>query len=381
MDFDFTPEQDELKRAAAEFARGALNRDLLADDQNSRFSRQKWEAAATFGLHGLPIPEEYGGTDRDLLTTACVMEGLGYGCRDNGLIFSINAHIWSAELPILKFGTAEQKARYLPPLVSGKWIAVHAMTEENSGSDAFNVKTTAVRRGDRYVLNGSKVFITNGPVADLVVVFATVDETRGPDGITAFLVTKDAPGFSASRSFAKMGLRTSPMGQLFFDACEVPVEQRLGGEGGGAAVFNSSMDYERACILAANIGTLQYQLERCIERARSWHRFGKPIGKFQSVSNRIADMTVRLETARLLLYRTAWLKSRGRRASLESAMAKLYVSECMVQSSLDAVQIFGAYGYTADLGIERDLRDAIGGTIYSGTSDIQRMIIARFKGV
>jgi alkylation response protein AidB-like acyl-CoA dehydrogenase len=309
------------------------------------------------------------------------MEGLGYGCRDNGLIFSINAHIWSAEIPLLRFGTEEQKERYLPRLVSGEWIGVHAMTEEGSGSDAFNVQTVARRSGDRYVLNGSKVFITNGPVADVMIVFATVDPERGPAGLSAFIVEKGTPGFETSSGFHKMGLRTSPMGQVFLDACEVPVAQRLGAEGAGMAIFNASMDHERACILAANIGTLQHQLETCIERARGWMRFGKPIGKFQSVSNRIADMTVRLETARLLLYKAAWLLARGRRASMESAMAKLYVSECLVQSSFDAVQIFGGYGYTADLGIERDLRDAVGGTIYSGTNDIQRLIIARYKGL
>jgi alkylation response protein AidB-like acyl-CoA dehydrogenase len=329
----------------------------------------------------MPLPTEYGGTDRDLLTTVCAMEGLGYGCRDNGLIFSINAHIWSAEIPLLRFGTTEQKARWLPALVSGDAVAVHAMTEEGSGSDAFNVATTATRRGDEYVLNGSKVFITNAPVADMVIVFATVDRSRGTDGLSAFIVERGTPGFSVSAGFEKMGLRTSPMGQVFLDDCVVPAEARLGAEGAGVALFNTSMDHERACILAAHVGTMQFQLERCIERARTWKRFGQPIGKFQSVSNRVADMATRLETSRLLLYKTAWLKSKGRRASRESAMAKLYISEAFMQSSLDAVQLFGGYGYTADLGVERDLRDSVGGTIYSGTSDIQRMIIARYLGL
>jgi alkylation response protein AidB-like acyl-CoA dehydrogenase len=381
LDFDFTAEQQELRRAVEQFARAELNGDLLEEERSSRFSRPKWEAAARFGLHGLPVPETYGGSGRDLLTTVCAMEGLGYACRDNGLIFSINAHVWSAEIPLLRFGTAEQRARYLPRLVSGEWIAVHAMTEESSGSDAFNVKTTAVRRGGSYVLKGSKVFITNAPVADLIVVFATVDPASGPDGISAFLVEKGTPGLTVSQSFEKMGLRTSPMGEVFLDECVVEEERRLGAEGAGVAIFNSSMEYERACILAANVGTLQWQLETCIERARSWERFGRPIGKFQSVSNRVAEMKVRLETARLLIYWTAWLKDKGHRSGLESAVAKLHVSECMVQSSLDAIQIFGGYGYVAEYGIERGLRDAVGGTIYSGTSDIQRMIIARHLGL
>ncbi len=383
MDFDYTPEQTALKREVTTFARNELNADLLENDQTGTFSREKWKKAAHFGLHGLPMPEAYGGSDRDLLTTVCAMEGLGYGCRDNGLIFSINAHMWSAQIPILRFGTDAQKAKYLPPLVNGDWIGVHAITEESSGSDAFNIKTTAKKRDSdgRYVLNGSKVFITNGPVADVIIVFATVDASRGTEGVSAFLVDRNTPGLDQSHSFQKMGLRTSPMGQIFLDDCEVAEEQRLGPEGAGMAIFNSSMEHERACILAANIGTLQHQLEQCIQRARSWERFGKPIGKFQSVSNRIAEMAVRLETSRLLLYKAAWMIAQGRRASVESAMAKLHVSECLVQSSFDAVQIFGAYGYTADLGIERDLRDAVGGTIYSGTNDIQKLIIARYKGL
>jgi hypothetical protein len=379
MDFDLTPEQEQLKQAVVEFARRELGGDLVADDRASRPSRERWDAAARFGLHGLPIPEGFGGSGRDLLTTALAMEGLGYGCRDNGLVFSINAHIWSAEIPLLHFGSEEQKGAFLPRLVSGEWIGVHAMTEESSGSDAFNIKTTARRRG--YVLKGAKTFVTNGPVADLVIVFATVDPDLGPEGITAFLVEKGTPGFDAARGLEKMGLRTSPMGEVYLDECEVPLERRLGPEGAGVAIFNRAMDHERACILAANVGTLQHQLEVCVERARTWERFGKPIGKFQSVSNRIADMTVRLEASRLLLYKAAWLHSRGGRAALESAIAKLHVSESFVQSSLDAIQVFGGYGYATETGIERDLRDAVGGTIYSGTSDIQRLIIARYKGL
>jgi len=381
MDFSFTPEQEELKQKTIDFAKAELNDGLVEQERAGIFSREKWDKAAGYGILGLPMPEEYGGTGCDLVTTVCTMEGLGYGCADSGLIFSLNAHVWAAETPILRFGTPEQKERYLPRLVSGEWIGVHAITEEGSGSDAFNIATTANKQGDRYVLNGSKVFITNAPLADVMVVFATVDPELGRDGISAFLVDRDTPGLTMSRDFEKMGLRTAPLGQVFLEDCEVAESQRLGGEGAGAAIFNSSMDYERACILAANVGTLQRQLERCVERARDWHRFGQPIGKFQGVSSKIADMKVRLETARLLIYKTAWLKDQGQRASMESAMAKLYVSECMVQSSLEAIQIFGGYGYVAEYGIERDLRDAVGGTIYSGTSDIQRMIVARHLGL
>ncbi len=218
-------------------------------------------------------------------------------------------------------------------------------------------------------------------VADLVIVFATTNPEWGPDGISAFLVDKGTPGFSASSGFDKMGLRTAPIGEIFLDDCAVAASQRLGPEGAGVAIFNSSLDYERASILAANVGAMERQLEKCVERAASWERFGKPIGKFQSVSNKIADMKVRLETARLLLYKVAWLKTKGRRASMEAAMAKLYISECMVKSSMEAISIFGGYGYMKEYEVERDLRDAIGGTIYSGTSDIQRLIIAKYMGL
>ncbi len=381
MDFDFTPEQVELREAAIEFARGALNEGVYEADKEGRFSREKWRAAARFGLLGLPIPEEYGGAGSDLLTTVYAMEGLGYGCCDNGLLFSLNAHMWSAQVPLLRFGSDEQKQHYLPPMVAGDLIGVHAITEEGSGSDAFKVSCRARRIDDRYVLNGSKIFITNAPVADLLIVFATVNPEWGADGISAFLVDKGTPGFSVSSGFDKMGLRTAPIGEIFLDDCAVPVARRLGPEGAGVAIFNSSLDHERASILAANVGAMQRQLEKCVERAASWERFGKPIGKFQSISNKIADMKVRLETARLLLYKVAWLKTQGRRASMEAAMAKLYISECMVESSMQAISIFGGYGYMKEYEIERDLRDAIGGTIYSGTSDIQRLIIAKYLGL
>jgi alkylation response protein AidB-like acyl-CoA dehydrogenase len=381
MNFDFTPEQRELRLAVAKFAAAQLKLDRSTDERNGCFERTKWQEAAKYGLHGLPMPETYGGLGHDLLTTVAAMEGLGYGCRDNGLIFSINAHIWSVQMPILHFGTDVQRQRYLPKLIGGEWIGAHGLTEETSGSDALNLKTTAVRRGDAYVLNGSKVFITNSPIADVFLIFANENPEAGADGVPAFLVDRGTEGLSAPKGFEKLGLRTSPMGQVFLDDCVIPASQRLGGEGAGFAIFNSSMEYERACILAANIGTLEHQLECCIERANTWRRFGQPIGKFESVSNRISEMKIRLETARLLVYRAAWRKSENQRAALDSAMAKLYMSECLLQSSLDAVQIFGGYGYVTDSGIEHDLRDAVGGTIYSGTSDIQRLIIARHLGL
>ena len=271
--------------------------------------------------------------------------------------------------------------KYLPGLCSGELIGAHGMTEPDSGSDAYSLRTRAERCDGGYVLNGTKMFVTNAPVADLAVIFATVDPGRGLWGITAFLVERGTPGFDVSRDLHKMGLRTAPMAELILQDCYVPEENRLGPEGIGARIFNSSMEWERSCILAGHVGAMERQLETSIRYARERVQFSQPIGKFQSVANRIVDMKVRLETARLLLYKVAWLKKTGRPAVMEAALAKLYLSECFVASSLDAIRIHGGYGYMTEFEVERDLRDAVGGTLYSGTSDIQRTIIARLLGL
>jgi hypothetical protein len=243
------------------------------------------------------------------------------------------------------------------------------------------MRTRAVKKGDCYVLNGAKTFVTNAPVADLFVAYATLDPALGVMGITAFIVERDRPGLSVGRELHKMGLRTSPMAEVSFEDCLVPVDHRLGREGRGVAVFECSMEWERGCILASCLGVMRRQLETCIQHVRSRKQFGKAIGKFQSVANRVVDMKIRLETSRPLVYRIGWLKDRKQNAMLQAAMAKLYVSECLVKSSLDAVQIFGGYGYMTEQETERDLRDAVGSTLYSGTSEIQRNIIARALGL
>ncbi|MGI0080340.1 MAG: acyl-CoA dehydrogenase family protein, partial [Nitrososphaerales archaeon] len=289
--------------------------------------------------------------------------------------------MWSLELPLIEFGTSAQKSKYLPGLVSGDLIGVHAMTEADSGSDAFSMRTRVERRGDDYVLNGSKMYITNAPVADVVIVFATANPGHGFAGASAFLVEKERNGFSVSRKLDKMGLRTSPMGEIVLNDCVVPAENRLGADGAGMMIFNASMEWERSCILASAVGTMERQLERSVEYAKIRRQFGQPIGKFQSVSNKIADMYLRLEAARLLIYKVAWLKQRGKPALAEAAAAKVFTSEAFVQSSLDIIQIHGALGYMTESEIERDLRDSVAGTIYSGTSEIQRMIIARSLGL
>jgi hypothetical protein len=381
MDFDFSDEQMTMKQAVIKFAQKELNRNLVMRDTDSTFPHEEWKKCSEFGIHGLPFPHEYGGAGADIVTTMLAMEGLGYGCRDNGLIFALNAQMWSVQMPILAFGTESQKQRYLPKLCNGGSIGAHGMTEPDSGSDAYSLRMRADRRGEGYVLNGTKSLVTNAPVADLAVIFATVDAAKGIGGVTAFLVDKGTPGFSVGQDVAKMGLRTAPMSELIFEDCYVPAENRLGSEGAGVSVFHSSMEWERSCILASHVGAMERQLETCVRYARQRQQFGQPIAKFQSVANRIADMKVRLETARLILYKVAWLKQRGKPAVMEAAIAKLYLSECFVQSSLDAIRVHGGYGYMTDFEVERDLRDAVGGTLYSGTSDIQRVLIARWLGL
>jgi len=380
MDFSWTDEQLAYKHAAIELGR-QLNDGLIERDRTGELSRAGWIACARFGLQGLPMPEVYGGADADILTTMLTMEGLGYGCRDNGLIFAINAQMWSVQMPILDFGTPEQKERYLPRLIRGEFIGAHAMSEPDSGSDAYSLRTRAERRGEGYLLNGTKTFVTNAPVADLALVFATVDRGKGMWGVTAFLIDRGTPGFRVGGDIQKLGLRTSPMAEVILEDCLLPEANRLGPEGAGARIFNSSMEWERTGILASHLGAMERQLETCIRYAGERQQFGQAIGKFQSVSNRIVDMKVRLETARLLLYKVAWLKKNGQPAAQEAALAKLYLSECFLQSSLDAVRVHGGYGYMTEFEVERDLRDAVGGTIYSGTSDIQRAIAARFMGL
>jgi hypothetical protein len=381
MDFELTADQLTLREEIERFARSELNYDLIDRDADSSFSIEAWKKCAALGIQGLPVPAEYGGAGADALTIIVSLEALGYGSRDNGLIFSLGAQMWSCEIPIVRFGTEEQKRRYLPGLCDGSVIGVQCMTEPDTGSDAFNMTTLAVKKGDRYVLNGAKTFITNAPIADVFVVFAATDRPKGFAGLSAFLVDRDTPGVSVGAPFHKMGLRTSPMSEVIFSDCEIGANRLLGPEGAGAAIFNHSMDWERSCILAGAVGSMQRQLEASIAYAKERRQFGQPIGKFQAVSHRIVDMKLRLETSRLLLYRLGWLKRDGNPAPLDSALVKLHLSESSLASSLDALQIHGGYGYLTESELEREVRDAVAGRIYSGTSDIQRNIVASHLGL
>jgi hypothetical protein len=381
MDFAWSEEQTELRERVLEMARRELNEGLAQRDAAGAFHREGFRLCGRLGIQGMPVPVRYGGGGLDPLTTVGVLESLGYGCLDNGLVFSINAHMWTAEIPILEFGSEEQKERLLPGLCSGEQIGGNAMTEPAAGSDAHALTTVAERRGDRYLLRGGKCFVTNGPVADVLVVYANADPARGPNGITAFLVEKGMPGLSVGGNQEKMGLRTSPMAELHFDGCEVPAANRLGREGAGRALFANSMTWERACILASAVGSMQRLLEGCVRHARERRQFGRAIGKNQMIQSRIVDMKLRLETARALLYQAAWLRGQGRSIFLEAALAKLHISESWVACAQDAIQIHGAYGYMSGAEAERELRDAVGSRIFSGTNEIQRSLVASLLGL
>jgi alkylation response protein AidB-like acyl-CoA dehydrogenase len=374
-------EQRSLQRSIIAFAQSELGHDLDRRDREGTFSVEEWRKCAQLGLQGMPVPSAYGGLGASATTIAAALEGLGYGCRDNGLIFSLNAQMWACEHPIIHFGTEAQKRRWLPSLCDGSLIAAHAMTEPESGSDAFALRTTATRIEDGWLLNGSKTFATNAPDSDLFIVFATTNAGLGFMGLCAFLVERGTPGLEIGQPFSKMGLRTSHLGELFFDDCHVGADALLGEPGGGMAIFNSSMRWERSLILAGAVGTMRRQLEQCVAYARDRVQFRTPIGSFQAVAHPLADMRVRLQTSHLMLYRTAGLLDAGTATDLDAAMTKLHLSEALVQSSLAALQIHGGYGYMSESGVERDVRDALGGRIYSGTSEMQRNVIARHLGL
>ena len=346
---------------AVRFAREQLaDAESLREKSAGSSGAKDMSGAAGSASRACPFRREYAGRGEDLPTAVAALEGLGYGCPDAGLVFATAAAMFTVTLPILTFGTDAQKQRFLPGLCAGRLVGANAATEPGAGSDIFAMETRAERRGDRWILNGRKAWITSAPIADLFVCFATTDPSKGVLGISAFLVERGTAGLRTVREISTLGLRTAPLGELVLEDCVVPAENLLGREGRGSSVFNAALEWERGALLAGAVGTMQRQLEQCIEQARSRKQFGQPIGRFQSVSNRIVDMTVRLETSRFLVYRYAWAESQGQDAALWASMAKLHVSECFVQNSLDAVRLFGAAGFSRDNNQERDLRDSVG---------------------
>lgn len=381
MNFDLTAEQRAFAETVRAFADRELNDEIGRRDRDGAFPAKEWRRCAEIGLTGLAVPSSYGGGGADAVSVMAALEALGYGCRDNGLIFALGAHLWAGAMPITRFGSERQRRRYLPALCDGSLIIAHAASESEAGSDIGRLATTARCADGSYVLRGAKTFVTNAPVAGLLLVLATTDPARGFAGLCAFLVEREAPGLTVGPPTAKMGLHTAPMADVYLDDVRVPAEAILGRPGAGMAIFAATMRTERSFILAPAIGTMRRHLDQCLRYARQREQYGHPIGANQAIAHRIVDMRLRLETARLLLYRLGWLIDHDLSTDMDAALLKLHLSDCFVQSGLDAVYLHGGAGYTAELGLERDLRDAIAGRTYSGTSEIQKNIAARQLGL
>lgn len=377
---DWSEEQQALREGLTPWL-DALNADHIKQDEHGKFSWEKWKVVQETGMLRLPFAEEYGGLGQDLLTTMYVLEEFGRGCRDNGLGFSIATHMVSVGVPLQRYGSEYLRSRYLPAICTGDRIGAHAITESESGSDALAMRTTAERFGEHYILNGTKCFVSNGPVADLFVVYAKTHPDGGPLGLTAFLVERNSAGLTVGPPVPKMGMRTSPLSELSFDQCRLPAKQVIGQPGQGYRVFDHVIRREILCSFATTAGGMADRLSRCIAYARTRQQFGNPISSYQWVSNQLVEMAIGVKTAKKWLYDTASAEISGADTTADLAATKLLVSELNLTSAVSAVQLFGGNGFTTEYGLEKDLRDAVGGTIYSGTSQIQRNRIASTLGL
>lgn len=383
MDFSWPEEYIQYKEKVQKFASTELKTDIIKRDSTGEFSRDLWTKCGDFGILGLAAEPQFGGShsEVDVLRACLALQGFGYGCDDVGLGLAINAHLWTVMMTISKFGTEEQKKKYLPNMSSGKWIGAHGLTEDSSGSDVFSMQMSATETDGGYILNGHKRLVTLAPLCDVALIFASTNADHGKWGITAFLVDAESDGFKRMQVQQKMGLRTVPIGRLELENCFVPKENILGAAGAGWSISSYSLEYDRCCMLACKLGSMEKQLELAVDYAKTRKQFGESIGNFQAISHRLADMKSRLEIAKLLLSKMAWMKKNDIPGMLDGAILKLFLSESYVESSLDAIRIFGGSGYLTENGIERGLRDAVGGIIYAGTSDIQKNIIASHLGL
>jgi len=378
-DFALTDEHRTLRDSIVAFARRELNQGVHLRDRDQVFPHDLWLRCGEQGLQGLPVPTGLGGQGLDPLSSAVVLEALGYGCLDGGLVMAICAHLLASVVPIWKHGTPAQHERYLADLCRGRRIAAVGMTEASGGSEPFQMAARATRDGDGFVIRATKTLITNAPVADLAVVYAATDPDKGyHGGITGFLVERGAEGFTAGQTFETMGLRSCPIGELVLDDVRVGPDAVLGPVGAGGLIFAESMIWERLLLVASHLGVMDRLLDQAVEYARTRTSAGRPIGEHQAISHRIADMKVQLEAARLLTYRGAWKLDRSRDVALDAAMAKLFASETLVQMALDTIRVLGGYGFMTEYEVERVLRDSVASVIYSGTSDIQRVFISRW---
>ncbi|MFC9417475.1 acyl-CoA dehydrogenase AcdA [Bacillus mobilis] len=375
MHFKLSEEHEMIRKMVRDFAKNEVAPTAAERDEEERFDRALFDQMAELGLTGIPWPEEYGGIGSDYLAYVIAIEELSRVCASTGV--TLSAHTSLAGWPIFKFGTEEQKQKFLRPMAEGKRIGAYGLTEPSSGSDAGGMRTTAKRDGDHYILNGSKIFITNGGIADIYVVFALTDPESKQRGTSAFIVESDTPGFSVGKKESKLGIRSSPTTEIMFEDCRIPVENLLGEEGQGFKVAMQTLDGGRNGIAAQAVGIAQGALDASVEYARERHQFGKPIAAQQGIGFKLADMATDVEAARLLTYQAAWLESEGLPYGKESAMSKVFAGDTAMKVTTEAVQVFGGYGYTKDYPVERYMRDAKITQIYEGTQEIQRLVISR----
>jgi len=374
MNFSLTEEQQMFKKMVRDFSENEIKPTASIRDEQEYFDRSLFEAMGELGLTGIPWPEEYGGAGVDYLSYIIAVEELSR--VDASIGVTLSAHVSLASWPIYKFGTEEQKQKYLRPLAEGKRLGAFALTENSAGSDAANLKTRAVLNEDEYILNGNKIFTTNGEVADTYVVFASTQPEHKHKGISAFIVEKGTPGFTFGKKEKKMGIRASTTVELIFDQVRIPKENLLGKEGDGFKIAMMTLDGGRNGIAAQAVGIAQGALDEALNYAKERIQFGKSIAKQQAIQFKLADMDTKTEAARLLTYQSAWLEDNGLPFSKYSAMAKLMAGDVAMEVTTEAVQVFGGYGYTRDYPVERMMRDAKITQIYEGTNEIQRVVIA-----
>ena len=377
MDFALTAEQEMVRKMVMEFAESEL-RPIAADiDREGRYPEETVKKMGELGLMGMTVSKEYGGGGLDTVSYAIGVEEISRACSSHGVIMSVNNSL--ACFPIEKFGTEEQKKEFLTPLASGEKLGCFGLTEPSAGTDAASQQTTAVLDGDEYVINGSKIFITNGAVADTIVFFAMTDKSKGTRGISCFVIDKNTPGFSIGTIEEKMGIRASVQAELVFENIRLPKNNLLGEVGKGFKIAMLTLDGGRIGIASQALGIAQAALDESLKYAKEREQFGRPIGKFQAIQWMIADMATEIQAARFLVYKAAWTKDNAKRYSAEAARAKLYASDTAVKATRSAIQVHGGYGFINDYPLERLYRDAKITEIYEGTSEVQRMVIAGDK--
>lgn len=375
MEFQRTEEQQMLQKMVRAFSENEVEPTAAERDEEERFDREIFDQMGALGLTGIPWPEKYGGIGSDYVSYTIAVEELSRVCASTGV--TLSAHVSLASWPIFTYGTEEQKQTFLKRLATGEALGAYALSEPEAGSDVASMKMTATKDGDDYILHGNKVWITNGEVADIYVVFAKTDESKKHGGISAFIVEKDTEGFSFGKKERKLGIRSSPTTELIFENCRVPAANLLGEEGEGFTIAMKTLDGGRNGIAAQALGIAQGALDASVSYAKEREQFGKPIAHNQGISFKLADMATEVEAARLLTYQAAWLESEGLSYAKASAMSKLFAGDAAMRITTEAVQIFGGYGYTKDYPVERYMRDAKITQIYEGTNEIQRLVIGR----